>query len=1133
MADDRRQPTTPEPRHHRAAYAATTTGESSRSAGGGSSSATTDPRHENEDEPRLSSAFILKDATSRVDNNEYSKRRSRSAQHNDYKGKESNSPLRRPTSPTPPMWRNSREPESPTARGDGIAVTKNMGQQPAATAAAALDADSTQIVNMALNLSESRRWASSRRHASASNPPRLAPLPDSAPRNNLGVYLQQNSRASRTGPPRTPSGLRASSSMLASGHDNNNNNGGQDGTQQLPFQVSASTLARVQKAKDHLELMAEYRRLLAYLPPLKPGHEASGSSASNQGSPKATPKNSRQAVASRDGQAAVIGRPYDPLQYIRNRKVRTRERKVIEGEQLGFGDVELVHAWVDRVIQLNPAGRVANTARPAFTMPPFREGKEGQEGQDGQVLSESRTKRARRPRVDWFFDPCDMIADAYWLEQDHHKQLIEDREWRRIFSPAAAEPATRPASRRVDESSNGTPLLTAVRTTSSKDENLNIQELRLDHSDDEAPGSTADRAKQKLHGLKGFHHMHSSSLHSYHDVHARRDSFSDASGTDSDMLSMVAKEAREQELENVAETDAEYLEPPRESLYPPAEAPASHSLSRAHSRNTSVADLSDSDLRLLAGSHPDSPTSHPIGRHSIDVTDDRGAVSSAIMAEAALSAPVSPGLRGRDPLSEAPDFAFDSPPALRRLSVSPTRNRLSKVRRKFMDKSYDSGMESQSDAEDEPADTSGRWPSNAATDEAAAATPTPKAHRSSAGVTRHRSSEDQYPSIGVRGFFKGPRLDTVIRGSVSKLGDLLWRKDDSDTSDEEEIITDDSGDEPDTDRATRGEGKQQQHFLDSMPQFQRASEAHRRSSSITNGPNQHLHIPAPDEPRLPSRQPSKWEQLKPPRIDISSAAPGPGAAVKSISHEDEAHQSIDGGGPREAEAAASLQKRRLSDISSVASPLDTRYKARRQDWSLTENSKARPERTQLSRREVARMRALILSSGIKAMEINRRANELRNPPRLALPPFTEDMYAFGSRALGAAVQASSQRLQESVDVFTAETAPDLQRCIWEVRSHVANDLSGMARQAADEADSTSGQLAFEQPLRVKHVADVIDKLLRKRRQRFRWVRRALWQAVEWLLVGFMWYVWLVVTVLKVFVGLGRGIYRSVRWLLWL
>jgi hypothetical protein len=47
------------------------------------------------------------------------------------------------------------------------------------------------------------------------------------------------------------------------------------------------------------------------------------------------------------------------------------------------------------------------------------------------------------------------------------------------------------------------------------------------------------------------------------------------------------------------------------------------------------------------------------------------------------------------------------------------------------------------------------------------------------------------------------------------------------------------------------------------------------------------------------------------------------------------------------------------------------------------------------------------------------------------------------------------------------------------------------------------------------------------------MRRGMWLGVEWVLVGFMWYVWFVVTILRLVLGAGKAAWTGVRWLLWL
>ncbi|KAJ4165037.1 hypothetical protein LMH87_006686 [Akanthomyces muscarius] len=210
---------------------------------------------------------------------------------------------------------------------------------------------------------------------------------------------------------------------------------------------------------------------------------------------------------------------------------------------------------------------------------------------------------------------------------------------------------------------------------------------------------------------------------------------------------------------------------------------------------------------------------------------------------------------------------------------------------------------------------------------------------------------------------------------------------------------------------------------------------------------------------------------------------------------------------------------------------------------------------------MARVKTLVMSSGIKAMEINRRAKETHKPfcndglqtcSKLAnidwdgiaklCPenkqlhdqdvPFAE-VYPLAAQTLASNIQTFGQRWQMAADKFTLHTGPELHRRVGAVRSRVADDLAPMTRAAVEEADEASRSLALDQPLRIKHVVDTIEKMLRKRRRRLRWVRRGLWLSVEWLLVGFMWYVWFVVMILRVFLGIGQGIWHGVKWVLWL
>lgn len=1066
-----------------------------------------------------------------------------------------------------------------------------------------VDVDSTQIVNMALNLSESRRIASTRRNVSRTHPPGLASLPDASQGGSLRQHLQQQRKNSRGGSPRPaqpsspriPFGtVRASSPLQSVGFE-----GGHETSYRWHF--TPSTLARAQKAKEQLELMAQYRRLLELVPPLTPEHSRPLTSAPS------TPANGARAVkfGTQRGNAASQGRPYNPLQYIRNRKVRARERKVIDGEAQGFSDVDAVTAWVDTIADKSSSNQSLSTSTSCH-MPAFP----GATECDSHASPESVAKaaaRTRRPRVDWFFDPCDMIADAYWLEQDHHKQLIEDRQRRKIFPPALE--LSRPASRQAEDVSAGiTPY--SIKTLDDVEADLDPAETHSRADGDLSQVRTREKAKQKLHDITGFHHRHSSSLHGPQDVlRLRRTSFSDLSESDNEdkngakqqprrgragtlssdpndllqkqMLEILAKEARENQITDVPETVIEQDEPAEGA--PMDHSASSKAVSRSHSRKGSTADADDTSKRpSVVRRH--SPHRHRFGQFSLDLADRLRHYST----DDDSSAPVSPQQEKNEHAILSLGNATISPPWSR--SGSPIRHRLIKTVTSGQDKhdkhdKYDkhdkhSGNLGNTSVEDVTGKDDRRDSLNEPVTPEERLTQSNKRQISPGRKMQHVSSHDSYrghrstnsvklrdeQSVGLRGMFKGPRIDNVLRGGVSKLGDMLWRKDGSSEAPAEVDSTDESESEASRGRlrptlsrqpSKRKDVRHQasKHFFDAMPQFHPVSESrhHTRADSKSR-----LEPGSADLSRSQSHQSARFDLLKPPGLDMrvrsSSVSP---PSVRNGTHPSDTDVSDAASSQQRISAGVRAADRRLSAIIGLPQFAEDSRSAS-QSW-LQGGRRPSVPRAQLSKREFARMRTLILSSGIKAMEISRRCHSQNIPidsnfaitepspiPWTAIAKLSPDpselysqahmrcdLYPLAARHLSSTIQTSAQRWQSSVDRFTSSTAPTLHRRLGTLRSRVADDLSERTREASDLADETGRDLALTQPLKVKHVQDLVEKLMRRRRRRFRWTRRALWLGVEWVLVGFMWYVWFVVTILRLVLGVGKGMWAGVRWLLWL
>ncbi|CAK7269966.1 hypothetical protein SEPCBS119000_003845 [Sporothrix epigloea] len=1210
------------------------------------------------------------------------------------------------------------------ARGAAIptASSSPTTASPASSANRPLDLDSAQIVNMALSLSESRRLAY-RRNVSQQLPPRFAPASDNAGSGARFRQQQQQRRPSHTMSPRPE---RPLSGFFSSGQAPQSqgipradatytlqpafevlpydSGGGQNAYR---YRFSQSTIARAQKAKDYLELLAQQRRLLELIPPLTPG-PLSRSRATSLGSPPSTSVNSGQpqqllSAGSNPSSELVpgsvrLGRPYNPLQYIRNRKVRVRERRTIDGQAQGFGDVSKTAEWVDEVARRAATGQ--DRMLGGYTLPEFSGANADAALQSSppasRVTGQGISAKPKRPRIDWTIDPADMIADVYWLEQGDNKKLVEDHHWRRVFPQDSA--LYRPVSQRTDESlflnppgknqeatgpfptltedghaggSNAkTPLLPSV----------GAQSKELGFSPEQDQSSATKRARQKLNELRAFRHRHTPSNHAHGSAWFQRGSFSDTSDSDNDRsrasqahaASLRATRAEksttlksEEPLEKAPEKD--------ENAAATAAAAALKEKTRPGPPSAAVTGASPASGKALTP-QPATDPSLQRGRASLELP----AAGPRLSLEYDSSRPTSPEMRpvSNDGPGFVPPLGGDlSPPSSR--AASPPRYRFQKVKSMFRDHSRERERERDRDRSSHPisqgaavvTDSSRTHPKGSqqwqqqqqqpqrdhlGSDATPLAThantsqttlgqtektsrgPGPEtsdSHRLYASINNvagnphnYHRSEEGGPTL--RGLFKGgPRIDAMLRDGLSKVSDILWRREGSEVPEDDSTAaapsSSSSSDDDSESEATEPRGRLgkklppwsrspsavagdsgprksseagQKHYLDVMPMFGRSGDAINRP---------------------PSRQSARFERLKPPPIDVHYA---PTSTTDAANDRKQSHSRPrsrrSSSLQREANGSESeVRSRRSSQVSGVASsvngsiddrslkpvsrPIRPPSASAGRNTSHTRWSMSQPtfvNRGSLSRREVARLHAFVYSSAILAKELLRHANEPKplapqwndgrsngavtsagdedgqdeavdatqngdagsgpiivrgangetsltwadiaayapNPAEIACRPVKQvELYPLAAQVLGSAIQRSGASWQNSAETFANAKMPELRQRIEKVHTRVAIDLSGLARQAADEADEVTQDLMAVQRLRVKRVGDSIEKMLRRRQRRFRWVRRAGWLTVEWLLLGLMWYVWFVVTLARIVLGFGRGVYASVRWLLWL
>ena len=1074
-------------------------------------------------------------------------------------------------------------------------------------------------------------------------PPRLTPTTDAAFGGALKTHLHQQRRASRNMSPvpdrdyvvKNVSGHRLNSPLQTAFDP--------QGT--YTYHFSSSTLDRAQKAKEQLELMAQYRRLLHFLPPLTP--EASNRSRPTTSDPLSPTISKSSTSPFGSSQQPPLGRPYNPLQYIRNRRVRARERKTIDGETMGFSDVMKVSGWVDEA-----AASVANSplSGSSSSLPPFpgAQGLEADRATPSQIPRPATSMgKPKRPRIDWSIDPADMLADAYWLEQNDNKYIIEDRHYNKIFPPK--QEVLRPSSKHANET--GKAMITGLDPGTSQEKNPRSS-LQLDSSrppkgeTDMSRSGARDRARQRLHELKGSH-RHSTSIHTHDFLRFRKGSFSDSSENEGDrrrryrsgtlsandtdlldkqMMEILAQEAHNEQKELSDVPSDKELKVLPEGMITPDRVPQPANDGRSP-QDSSPALVDTQEKALHALERQTSPF-RP-GRPSLEVPGPNYRPSL----EFDSSVPASPDLGpSRTGSSYVPTIGADLSPLSSRPG-SPVRRPFHKVKNIFRDRSRErgsrqekelklvttgekeKGAESPVELPEEsvltpPISTERPQSLDLPRSKSPAQLAPPKAtaygHKSQRSMGSIRFRSDETP--GLRSIFKGgAKIDGIIREGVSKVGDFIWRKD----SERDDSSSSTSSDESDAEQksgqaesgvTTQPDAKAPKTYAGTLPLFKSLSgtdnddkAAQGNMLSIGNSIS-----------RSPTPRADRFDKLKPPRIDVGGDPISVSPALLSPRH----------GGPDifgSDESTRGDVDKRLGDVSKepgsvaavTASPTDRpegdtskALTLRSREWSLAERGPSSPRRAPVSKREVARVRALILSSGIKAIEIARRAQEsqpLFAPPYtttamtlatmddgsgqpyphhqphnhqktlvagegmglswtdvqglvaffdenasktsgvngLALTARQADLFPATARVLEDSIERSTTALRASGAEFTSTTGAGLQGRAEALRARLATDLAERTRRCADDADDAARELLATRRLEAKRATDAMDSMLRRRRRRFRWARRAGWLVVEYLLVGLMWYVWFVVMICRVVAGLGHGLWGAVRWLLWL
>ena len=1134
---------------------------------------------------------------------------------------------------------NARQSVHSTINSNATSTGSSIGTDPALPSqmrsAIGHDTDAAQIVNLALNLSESRR-----RHVSSgslllprdaigarrimSTGQQTLGLPISTSGGSLRQQLQRQRQGSRNISPRSGrSG--GSSSKKETGSDSPHSHNDQAErrhstglpdfaagvTDHLVLDASDATFLRVEKAKVAIELMYEYRRLLQYLPTIP-------------ASPNSKPTTGKGPTKDQGEPSTGLGRIYNPLQYIRNRKVRFRQRRPLDPEAAGWKDLDRVRIWVDTIAGERADG-VSRIDR-RFPLPSMdtidieHPSADGVRISSGLNSASSQNRKVERPRRDWDFSPWELLADAHWLDQDENLDHIEDSSGKKIITnyPSRKEPNPR-ASVESNRSSVGRSesifreqaspdrvrALAGHARQDSKDRgrrSLDAHEPRSPISEDNASRERKYRWSKKLVRSRSSSHSDDSRP----DGRRRQRRGRDHADSHEHLQSAVLEKQMMDMLAKEAETSRQIDQTPEDEK--------TDTSSASHMGDMRVK-VEQQDTKRRPSAPQRMKTDLPVAaKHSISprasFDEDKfhhRRMSSGDLDLTAPNSPMAPGFMPSISINlsppESPPSTVSSPnkpPVLRVGSSRPVRSR--SVDGRGVDEiDPDLGgatdLSRQTTKQLQPVNTSGKEKyiiSNKGKFSPVKTDPAGIRDRSLNGNLVRSIKNANGSDSRLRGLFKGGRIAELVGSEVSRVGDLFWRKDNNQASglaspvssyapsdesdlDDGDMSGVDSSPKNDLSRTTTRDGgslsrvstnsEKPRYYMSNLPSFRSSIHKDQQSPESTTASPDHDHITRQQLAQRERGRSSRFDRLAPPKMDLkaisspSSREPSPGPSQSRRTYDEESRHSSSSRSDRHVRSA----DRRLNAILGIpgmsrpghAPPtglagLDskTRELPQRPDsenqrqWSVSGQGVS-IERGTVNKRDIARVRALLLSSGVKANEIARRADEVPEKPAPLLqelqgmfkgpiPHVARSQEALlAARILISNIETNTQRLRDDADYFVFTTIEKLKNQIRAIDEQVTYKLTPLVRNSADDADALSADLSTTHTLAIKQLNDNINLILRRRRRRLRYVRRIVWATVEWTLLGIMWIVWLVVVIIRLVRGTIRGLIKGLRWLFWL
>lgn len=1034
--------------------------------------------------------------------------------------------------------------------------------------------DPAQLVQMALNLSESRK-----RHVSSTLPVPATPAAGRRIVSTLDSGFGTVRSASSTAKRSSHFDEEASRSSLEPRRVSQHVKERPETTvdhENILYTFSPATLSRAERARKYFELASEHRRLLEHLPPLKSDSTAPGNYTTQAMSSPGSANFEMSRVPTNTNNKRGLGRAYNPLQALRNRRLRNRERRPLPASPDTWQETDRIKHWVDGVeaSSNDPSFRPGEdrVRLPAFAGE-LETGPTSPEKGKRHRRSDTASSVITRPENGWSIEPTELLADTYWLEKDDNKTVIEDRHGNRLFPPRVRLSVEVPRR--------------SVESRGSHDFNRD-RASQYELSEDETRPRARRRHMLPIPGRLRRHHVSRS-------VSATSDSsdegrappalrYGDNEGGDENvgplerhMRHMIAKEEKG-EL-----SSPEIVSPDHWN---------SKSTPFPNTRSTVEKARRSNDASDRGSSH----TAH--GRLSMDTAvrtrhrrsrSSSGRIGSVDQQATSMDEAIPDGSPAPPAADDASSMRQDLSNINKRASQAESKakkHRLPALHLHTRNKSKDRNNIERTDFANNTdayvgkplspvlsADTSTGQPRSSFE----SFRPFVKRHRTNdsngsslfrmeTSTTDRGSAKDTSSTFGRR-FFKSSRTGDLARRDrpSERVHGSRDRLEPGVTSDTSRVASDVS--DADDDYRSAGPGRRVEpaetdsqisprasfereptkpkFYTSNLPSF--TSPAARPRSSTNGTPLLEQNDPFSKQGGRTQRGYSS--RLAPPRIQLPDED---GLSEPDLPSGKSKHF-LDVG---DYDRKKSLSQNNLSQVPTNSTTI-SRGKRKdswpvsglkghdaRRHWSISDRSAPPEQQRNVSHGDIARVRALLLASGIKAHQINLKADTSRDQP---LPLMVKAAHTAGkqwenvsrkeehivaSQMLIDGLSDTLSSFERTLQHFQGNTAKELGSQLESLSHRVAEQLTKIVHETSDDADAFNVELTTKQPQEVKRVDEAVDAMFRQRRRQFRLVRRAGFKLLEWFVLGIMWWIWFMVVLINMLKKMVVGTFGVFRWLLW-